>query len=61
MSQPQSASAPLPTTSSIETFLEENFKKILLLCIAVVAGLVVWGVINYMNRAKAVEAGEDYA
>lgn len=61
MSQPQSASAPLPTTSSIETFLEENFKKILLLCIAVVAGLGIWGVINYMNRAKAVEAGEAYA
>lgn len=45
----------------METFLEENFKKILLLCIAVIVGLGIWGVINYINRAKAVEAGEAYA
>ena len=45
----------------METFLEENFKKILFLCIALIAGLGIYGVINYMNRAKAVEAGEAYA
>lgn len=61
MSQTTPAAAPLPTTSSMETFLEENFKKILFLCIALIAGLGIYGVINYMNRAKAVEAGEAYA
>lgn len=45
----------------METFLEDNFKKILLLCIAVIAGLGIWGSVNYINRAKAIEAGEAYA
>ncbi|MCX6854636.1 MAG: tetratricopeptide repeat protein [Verrucomicrobia bacterium] len=63
MSQPhlQPAAAPLPTASSMETFLEENFKKILFVCIAAIIGFVLYGVVNYMNRAKAIEAGEAYA
>ncbi len=61
MSQTTPAAAQLPTTSATETFLEENFKKILFFCLAIIVGLAIYGVINYMNRAKAIEAGEAYA
>ncbi len=50
----------LDPTPAWEKFLDKNFKTLLLAFIALVIALCLYGVIQYMNRAKALKAGEAY-
>jgi len=63
---PQSpAAAPLPpvpdSAPAWEQYLEKNFNKLLLLCAAIVLGLLLYGITQYSSHARAVEAGGAFA
>lgn len=54
----ESTSAPLPVW---EQFLDRNFKKLVLLFIAIIAALVVLGLGRHFSRQAEVKAGEAFA
>jgi predicted negative regulator of RcsB-dependent stress response len=56
-SQPNPATEPVvPTLSASEVWLEKNFKKVVMLCIAVIVVAIVYGVIRYRTDEVALEA-----
>lgn len=54
-------SPALDPTPAWEKFLEKNFKTLLLVFAAIVIAVGLYGIVQYMNRAAAVKAGEAYA
>jgi predicted negative regulator of RcsB-dependent stress response len=56
--------APIKSAASLpawEQYLEKNFKKLLLLFIAVVIVLAIYGFTRYLGYAAAIKAGEAFA
>jgi hypothetical protein len=45
-----------PTLSVTEVWLEKNFKKVLMLCVAVIVAAILYGVVRYRTEAVAREA-----
>lgn len=54
----ESSAAALPTW---EQFLENNFKKVVLLFLGAVAALAVYGISRYLGHAAEIKAGEAFA